>query len=192
MSDAADTVTRNGLLLAVVGVLGASNGFSKEAVLDLDSRCDTSQCVEELAESHCYARSALIEACKSFLQSLNLSGRRHERAYRMTYAAASGALASRIADEAERDRLRGVERDTYEQLVREKPNDAQALMGLVSIARDRNERIALLKRVVAADPTDTIALRTLAAHLQDGTASERTESLSYLRQAYDRAPAPHR
>ncbi len=158
----------------------------------LDERCRTAQCVEDLATERCYSRAASLEGCREFIGSLQSSARRAQREYRLTYAASSGALARRVESGAERDKLQSEERSTYEQLVQANPNDAQALMGLAAIARDRPERIALLKRVAEADPTDTIALRTLAMHLAEGLPQERALGLDYMRKAYLSARAPHR
>jgi len=183
---------RSSLIVAVASVAGVSSLVRAEEPSALDERCRTAQCVEDLATERCYSRAASLEGCREFIRSLQSSANRSRREYRLTYAASSGALAGRVVDDAEREKLQLEERNTYEKLVQENPKDAQALMGLAAIARDRPERIALLKRVAEADPTDTIALRTLAAHLAEGTPEEQAQGLEYMRRAYQGARAPHR
>lgn len=180
-------VIRRSLVVAVASVAGVASLVRAAEPSVLDERCRTAQCVEDLATERCYSRAASVEGCREFIRSLQSSAHRGRREYRLTYAASSGALACRIVDDAERDELQREERSTYEQLVQTNPNDAQALMGLAAIARDRQERIALLKRVAAADPTDTIALRTLAMHLAEGTPEENAQGLAYMRRAYQAA-----
>ncbi len=166
-------------------------GASTEALKGLE-RCDTHRCVEDIAVAYCFKPSATTDSCEAFIEALKRSSRQGERIFRLPHAAALGSLAGLVGDPQERDRLSREQRDTYQQLLRDNPNDAQALLGMAALTEDRKDRIALLKRAAAADPNDTFALRALAALSGEGSREEQVAALKHLRQAYERASPPHR
>lgn len=182
------TVLAAGLIAAGV----AAPSHAQPGNLDLDRRCGTIECVDEISQAYCHWSSSKAEDCRLFVRALEDSARAASRDFRLCRARALGGLEGLVADDAERTPLRQRQTEIYGILIRDDPRDADALVGLAEITEQRDEKLALFRRAVAADPRSPLNLRLLAMTLDDGTPEEIAESVEHMRKAYEIADIPHR
>lgn len=184
------TVLAAGLIAAGVAV----PSHAQPGDLDLDRRCRTTECVDDLAQAYCHWSSATAEDCRRFIRALEGSARAASRDFMLCRARALGSLERFVlAGDPERNRLWQQQREIYGILIRDDPRDAEALLDLATITAQRDEKLALFRRAAAADPNSTLNHRLLAAELaSDGTPEEMAESVEHMRKAYEIADIPHR
>lgn len=184
--------------------------------LDLDRRCSTIKCVDEIWHAYCEWSSSAAEDCRRFVRALERSARAASRDFMLRRARALRSLEGLGADELLRVQgevvLTKVEREAvlakvkrnhrwfwqrqmeiYRTLIRNDPHDVEALLGLAEITEQRDEKLALFRRAAAADPRDPLILRLFARELvMDGTPEETAESVEHMLKAYEIAAIPHR
>jgi tetratricopeptide (TPR) repeat protein len=147
-------------------------------------------CVDENYSSVCFENGATPESCGAWLRPFELSPSLDVRnAVAGTYLLVADDWQPRDPQPWLKDRAAALIHGILEQ----DPTNAEALLGLALLAPTNDERVALLRRVVAVDPSPS-NLESLARTLSQDQGNLR-ESAALLERAYEaamqRAPGPY-
>ena len=138
--------------------------LSTLAVDAMAAQCATtdSVCHQQRYEIACAERPVKKETCTAFLRELEGRPDAGAATVRLTIAWTLDALADLGGDGQSSDQLRERSTGIYRAVLADDSTNIQAMYGLSARTQDAQERARLLRRIVAIDPRQVIALRSLA------------------------------
>jgi hypothetical protein len=149
-----------------------------------------SECFEAQILRQCRDRSnATVQSCTAWIQSIQPRVRAGDRVARDYIASAHSQIALFLpADAEEKLRHRNSARAIYAELVEQDARDVDALLGMSSVAKDLNERIDLLRRIVSIAPGSPTVPFLADALANRGGANDALEAAEVLDANYRLLP----
>ena len=136
---------------------------------------DDDFCLQRQMEIACREENSTRSSCEAFLDKLQHHPNSSQISWRLAQAPTYMSLAdfasvSALADvgsvsEEEAVEFRKLEKEILTDVVRRNPTNSEALLGMANVSETIEGQIYFLKRTVAADPDNHIAVRGLVSRL---------------------------
>ena len=151
---------------------------------------DDSECLEAQSSRQCGDPSvATVQSCGIWIQSIQTRARAEDRVA-LRHIAEAHVTISQILTRNPDERLnhRNSAREIYAELVEQDASDVRAILGMATLARDVNERIELLRRIVAITPSVYEAEQLADALTKRGGEKDMSDAAQILERAYQQLP----
>jgi tetratricopeptide (TPR) repeat protein len=140
-------------------------------------------CFQRDVDQACHTAESTTASCDAALERVAASPARGNLDMRLMVGAGNFALSELANEPAAKATYRNRARDAYTSIVSEHPTNASALVGLATLAETSQERIAVLRRALVANPTDLYLYEALSETLsRTGNSSE---AAALTEQAYE-------
>ena len=143
-------------------------------------------CLQRDVNQACHTAESTTASCDASLRRVAASPSRGDLNLRLMVAAADVTLADLATESATKTTYRNRAHEAYTSIVSEHPTNVDGLVGLATLAETDQERIAMLRRALAASPTDVLLYESLSETLsKTGDSSNQSEAATLREQAYE-------
>lgn len=170
--------------IASLLIAGASNAQQ------LVCTASDASCFDRELEKACLRVGATIASCAEWLNILEHSPLSRHPNVRVAAAETNLILNDLSGGRGSNTKYRDQAELILDELIIDDPNNVKALFALAAMRERKEERVELLRRVVAVDPTFVLGWTSLAAAVSSGGAKpDLQESAEFLEQAYVASPS---
>src|SRR6185503_1036018 len=147
-------------------------------------------CFERELRNACLVVGSTVDSCLEWLRVLEQSPLSKQPNVRISAAETNLVLNELTDGRGSKTQYLDRAEEILDELIIVDPTNIKALFAVAGMRETKEERVGLLRRVVAVDPTFVLGLRALAAEVSSGGAkADLQESAEILEQAYIASPS---